>query len=216
MLWHLVIIFFIFEKPHEINGNIGAVMPMKKLRRNLILIKEDCGDVCDTSDKVSKVPGIYFDRIEKNIECEYLFESPLIENSTDVSEQQFNNNPPVLYQVPKDIQQHYTFEGRIPIVHQYMNEIDYSQNPDKKAKMEIRRDILWEKNSIEISQEQFRNNMLLGAYGKDVVLNMTKLIREYMIEQVCTLLNQVIRVPFNDFNIGQKCQVISSRQCLDF
>ena len=186
MLWHLVIVFFIFEKPHEINGDIGAAMPMKKLRRNLILIKEDCGDVCDTSDNFSKLPGIYFDRIEKNIECEYLFESPLIENSTDVSEQQFNNNPPILYHVPKDIQQQYTFEGRIPILHQYMNDIDYLLNPNKKARMEIRKDKLWEKNSIEINQEEFRNDMLFGAYGADVVLNMTKLIREYMIEQVCT------------------------------
>ena len=186
MLWYIFFVFLIFVKSDGLNGEIGAAVHMKKLRRNLILIKEDCGDVCDTSDNFSKVPGIYFDQIEKNIECEYLFESPLIENSTDVSEQQFDNNPPVLYHVPKDIQQQYTFESRIPIFHQYMNDIDYSQNPDKKAKMEIRKDILWEKNSIEISQEQFRNDMLFGAYGTEIVLNMTKLIRDYMIEQVCT------------------------------
>ena len=42
----------------------------------------------NTSDNFPKVPGIYFDQIVKNIQCEYLFESPQIENSTDVSEQQ--------------------------------------------------------------------------------------------------------------------------------
>ena len=81
MLWYLVFIFFIFVKPYELNGEIGAATPMNKLRRNLILIKEDCGDVCDTSDKFSKVAGIYFNQIVKNIQCEYLFESPQIENS---------------------------------------------------------------------------------------------------------------------------------------
>ena len=206
MLWHLVFIFFIFLMPHGLNGEIGAVMPtdklkpayktsyrisncmpMKKLLRNLILIKEDCGDVCDTSDNFIKAPGIHFDRIEKNIQCEYLFESPVIEDNTDVSEQQLDNDPPVLANLPKDVQQQYTFEGRIPIFHTYMNDIRYLRDSEKKAKMEIIRDNAWERKSIEIGQEQYRNDMLAGAYGSGVVVNMTKLIKEYMIEQVCIM-----------------------------
>ena len=184
MQWDLVLIFFIFVKPYELNGEIGAATPMNKLRRNLILIKEDCGDVCDTSDKFSKVAGIYFNQIVKNIQCEYLFESPQIENNTDVSEQQLKNKPPLLSNLPKEIQQQYTFDGRIPILHNYINDIDYLQKAEKKAQMKIIRDKLWERKSIEIDQKLFRNNKLFGAYGREVVLDMTKLIKEYMIEQV--------------------------------
>ena len=185
MLWYIFFVFLIFVKSDGLNGEIGAAVHMKKLRRNLIIIKEDCGDVCDTSDNFSKVPGIHFDQIVKKIQCEYLFESPLIENSTDISEQQLNNKPPLLYDLPKDIQQQYTFEGRIPILHHYMNDIDHWQKAEVKAKMEINKDKVWEKKSIEFNQELFRNDMLFGAYGTEIVLNMTKLIKDYMIEQVC-------------------------------
>ena len=49
-------------------NNSITVVPMKKLIRNLMLIKEDCGEVCDTSDNFFKKPGIYFDQIVKNFE----------------------------------------------------------------------------------------------------------------------------------------------------
>ena len=78
------------------------VLPMKKLKRNLDLIKEDCGEVCDTSDNFVKKPGLYFDKIVKNIECDFLFESPLIESNADVSEQQYYNNAPPTMNVGKN------------------------------------------------------------------------------------------------------------------
>ena len=183
MLRHLVF-FFIFVKSHVLYAEMGA-MPMKKLRRNLILIKEDCDEVCDTSDNFFKASGIYFDQIMKTIQCEYLFEPPLIENNIDVSEQQLNNVPPALDNLPEDIQQQFTFEGRIPLLHNYINDIKYLQDSERKAQMEIIKDKLWEKKNIEVGQEEYRNDMLFGAYGIQVVLNMTRLIKEYMIEQVC-------------------------------
>ena len=54
--------------------------------------------------------------------------------------------------------------------------------------MEINRDKLWERKSIEIGQELYRNDMLFGGYGTEVVFNMTRLIKEYMIEQVCNVI----------------------------
>ena len=74
------------------NKNFIPKLQMPKLKRNLILIKEDCGEVCDTSDNFSKTPGLYFDKIFKNINCDYLFESPLIDGYTDVSEQQIRDH----------------------------------------------------------------------------------------------------------------------------
>ena len=109
---NVIIYFFVLVSNYKvINGHGGiqynedknvVVLPMKKLKRNLELIKEDCGDVCDTSDNFAKKPGLYFDKIVKNIECDYLFESPLIESNADVSEQQYHNNAPPTMNVGKN------------------------------------------------------------------------------------------------------------------
>ena len=101
----IIIYFFILIINYKVINAAGGgvhynedknvvVLPMKKLKRNLELIKEDCGEVCDTSDNFVKRPGLYFDKIVKNIECDYLFESPLIERNADMPEQQWHNNGP--------------------------------------------------------------------------------------------------------------------------
>ena len=48
---------------------------MPTIYRNLLLLKEDCGEVCDTSDRFVKKPGNYFDVIRKEFECDFLLES---------------------------------------------------------------------------------------------------------------------------------------------
>ena len=88
-------ILFISYKVTNAGGGVDysadkntIILPMEKLKRNLEFIKEDCGEVCDTSDNFVKKPGLYFDKIVKNIECDYLFESPLIDSSNaDMAEQ---------------------------------------------------------------------------------------------------------------------------------
>ena len=49
---------------------------MPNVMRNIILLKEDCGEVCDTSDNFERKPGKYFDVIKKEIECDILLTSP--------------------------------------------------------------------------------------------------------------------------------------------
>ena len=48
---------------------------MPTVYRNLLLLKEDCGEVCDTSDRFEKKVGKYFDVITKEFECDFLLES---------------------------------------------------------------------------------------------------------------------------------------------
>ena len=48
---------------------------MPTIYRNLLFLKEDCGEVCDTSDNFVKKPGKYFDVIKKEFECDFLLES---------------------------------------------------------------------------------------------------------------------------------------------
>ena len=146
-----------------------------------MLIKEDCGEVCDTSNNFIRKSGIHFDQISKNFQCEYLFESPIIENSTKVSEQIV---PPDLNILPKDIQQQYTFEGRIPLLYHYMNGIEYFM--DAKQIVTKTTTKSWNRKHIEIGQERYRNNVLVGGYGTEVVVNMTRLIKKYMHEHVST------------------------------
>ena len=157
-----------------------------------MLIKEDCGEVCDSSDNFFKKPGIYFDQIVKNFQCEYLFESPLLANNLDVSGQQLNNVPPSLDNLPKDVQQQYTFEGRIPLLHHYLNDMAYLKDAKQKAQIGKIGAKLWEKKNIEIGQENYRNHTLVGGYSIEVVVNMTRLIKEYMLEHVSMYLLTLI------------------------
>ena len=43
---------------------------------------------------------------------------------------------------------------------------------------------IWNRQNIQANREHYRRDILTGAYGIEVVRNMTKLIKEYMIEQV--------------------------------
>jgi hypothetical protein len=65
-------------------------IPMAKLARNLILLKEDCGEVCDTSTNVGTTPGPYFDQVTKEFDCQALFEGPLFDKLAD-PEVQYHN-----------------------------------------------------------------------------------------------------------------------------
>ena len=51
---------------------------MPKIMRNLILLQEDCGEVCDTSDEFKKIPGNPFDTMKKEFECDILLTSPTL------------------------------------------------------------------------------------------------------------------------------------------
>ena len=162
------------------------VLPMPKLKRNLILIKEDCGEVCDTTDKFVKQPGQYFDKITKDINCDYLFESPLIDGGfTDISEQQLENNnkpeAPTFHNVPKEILDLYTFDGRIPLESSYLNDVHWvpERKPENDEKI-----TLWNKELIDEFRGFHKKGVLRGGYSTEIVNNMTRLIKEHMQDQV--------------------------------
>ena len=43
---------------------------------------------------------------------------------------------------------------------------------------------IWDRQNIELTREHIRKDIMTGAYGIEVVRNMTRLIKEHMIEQV--------------------------------
>ena len=89
--------------------------------------------------------------------------------------------------VPQEILHHYTFDGRIQLQPHYL----YKENggsikfkdPGLQAIHETTKAQIWSRENIEATQEQYRKDMTSG-YGTEVVRNMTRLIKEHMIEQV--------------------------------
>merc|ERR1712223_1233969 len=175
-------ILFISYKVTNAGGGVdysvdknAIILPMEKLKRNLEFIKEDCGEVCDTSDNFVKKPGLYFDKIVKNIECDYLFESPLIDSSNaDMAEQYWyrtkeeyhnkDNAPPKMDIVPQEILQHYTFDGRIQLqplyAHAENGDSIKFKNANLQAIHEEEKAQIWSRENIEASQEIYRKDIM--------------------------------------------------------
>ena len=65
---------------------------MPTIYRNLLLLKEDCKEVCDTSDIFLKKPGKYFDVIKKEFECDFLLESSSMYQKLILEEQMIKNS----------------------------------------------------------------------------------------------------------------------------
>ena len=107
---------------------------MPNVLRNIILLKEDCGEVCDTSDNFKKEPGKYFDIIKKEFECDILLTSPtmnpplLIDEQMPVKENN-RSRPPKIFDIPKEISVLYTFEKRVPFYYRFVLGKDKIQKP---------------------------------------------------------------------------------------
>ena len=55
----------------------GPEMPT--VTRNLLFLQGDCGDVCESSKEFPIRAGKYFDTMNKDIECDALFDSPYVD-----------------------------------------------------------------------------------------------------------------------------------------
>ena len=56
---------------------------------------------CDTTDNFMKITGTYFDKIVKQIDCQALFDSHLIESNDDISDKQHDGKPPSMPMTPR-------------------------------------------------------------------------------------------------------------------
>ena len=161
----------------------AKALPMPKLKRNLLLIKEDCGQVCDTSDNFVKKSGLYFDKIVKDINCEYLFDSPLLDDNKDVIEQQLQESgeikPPSKQNVPEDILEMYSYDGRIEIYSTYMDDFKWTAEEHEEENS-----LMWSKDVIDEYRKEHRSGKMYGAYGVPSVQNITKNLQEHMHDQV--------------------------------
>ena len=111
VLWTLFLIFMSLQliKAHDWN----------KIKKNIQAIKQDCGEVCDTSDNFEKKDGKYFDIIHKEFECDMLLTSSALNPTLESAEQMPRLDPPMINNIPMDIAKLYTYDGRVPLYSRY-------------------------------------------------------------------------------------------------
>lgn len=165
------------------NGALLEPKPMPNIHRNLILLKEDCGQVCDTSDRYLKKAGKYFDIIEKNFECPYLFDHfldpPLLQEQLIAKHYQKSGKqmvPPDVYEVPPEILEMYLFERRVPVNYLHIDDSDWTKDEDKNEP--------WNESMIEQLFIKIKNKSLIGGYGVQESLNIENAIKDHMLPQV--------------------------------
>ena len=121
---------------------------MPQTERQLILLKEDCGEVCDTSDKWFKQPGKYFDMIKKEFECDFLFESDLEVPRIDSEQFEEFKAPMRAFTIPPEILELYTYDQRVPVHSNHMDDAKWTENEKEN---------IWSQEFLEIYKKQFKD-----------------------------------------------------------
>merc|ERR1711997_1288340 len=83
--------------------------------------------------------------------------------------------PPSVYEIPRDIAELYTFEGRVPLTSRYMDSSHLIRNPQNTN---------WNIPGIDSKIEDIKNKRLKGSYGKKVSKEMIKVLEKYMIQNI--------------------------------
>ena len=155
---------------------------MPKIMRNLILLQEDCGEVCDTSDEnFKKIPGNPFDTMKKEFECDILLTSPTLSPPLVFDEQIIDKKTPKIGQLPKTISSLFSYNNRVPLYSRY-----YERDANLIAKPQ---DPSWNVKFIDgLVKELTESEQVLGSYGVKTSRDMVQILKKYMIDSVRTKL----------------------------
>lgn len=110
------------------------------------LIRNDCGELCNTSRKGQ--PGPYFDHVTANINCEAIFRNEYIDSGHGLAH--------APKEIPKELMDEYTMNGRIGIKKWYFDE----QYLGKKAFTPV-----WTEEMIEKNIKEAKAQKLFSPYG---------------------------------------------------
>ena len=119
------------------------------IKENIQAIKQDCGEVCDTSENLKVTPGPIFDQVHKNFNCDGLFSSKHIDGKDEII---FKKYPPRLREIPQEIISLFTYQNRLSIRDYYFNQADFSTK-DPIIYTFWTTDLLRQKQSFLISHE---------------------------------------------------------------
>lgn len=171
-----VIVILLFVRPHlQVEFPVGRFTSMrgylntynnkneishtKKLYNTTVdgleLIRQDCGMLCNTSQK--GMPGPYFDHITAPVDCLALFKNDHIDKGHGLER--------APWKIPKELLSDFTMNFRIPVSEWYFSEIYLNA----KSKTPI-----WTEEMIEHYILQARNETLKGSY----VISETNALRD--------------------------------------
>merc|ERR1712013_255556 len=88
--------------------------PMQKTLERIKLIKEDCGELCDTTKKIE--PGVFMGSVTAKVDCPLLFESPHLHHGGDLPPQSWE-------QLPQQLRDLYKYGGRVQITPAFHNTV---------------------------------------------------------------------------------------------
>ena len=154
---------------------------MPKIMRNLIILQEDCGEVCDTSDDFKKITGNPFNTMKKEFECDILLTSPTLNPPLVFDEQIINKRPPRISELPKTISNLFSYNNRVPLYSRY-----YERDSSLITKPENPH---WNIKDIGgLVKELTETGQIYGAYGVKTSRDMVQILKKYMIDSVRTKL----------------------------
>ena len=124
-LSQITFIFFHFLSVYYINGNqhpndtSDTSYKYEKLQRKIMLIKKECGDLCDTSYPryvpVSEDSKFYYVPIEKEVGCERLWNNSIFDESSEFDA--------AIQIIPKYLRDHYSHNEMVDINYDYYDEL---------------------------------------------------------------------------------------------
>merc|ERR1712106_186146 len=85
---------------------------MEKTVKRINMIKEVCGDLCDTSKEIE--PGEFVGSVTAKVDCKSLFQSPILHHPGDLTPQAWK-------QLPAEIKEMYTYGGRVAVQNYFLN-----------------------------------------------------------------------------------------------
>ena len=168
------------ESVFEMLGmGFGEAKDMPKTLRNLILLKEDCGEACDTNtEKYFEKPGKYFDVLKKDFECDFLFEEamdPILIKEEQVMKDTVKRGPPTVYDLPKDIAALYTYDYKVQLYGMYINNSKWTEQEEITV---------WSKEEIEYGTELLAKGELRGGYGSKTTDEIKEILQKHMDDNV--------------------------------
>ena len=142
--------------------------------KNIQAIKKDCGEVCDTSEKIKLTSGPIFDVVEKHIKCDSLFSSKHIDVEGDI----FFSTAPRKQDIPENILNLFTYNSRISVYDHYFNQAYFS-----------RPKIIWSKELLQKFKESYTNGKNMNhGYGPEVTQMISDMMDNKMLDKVESML----------------------------
>ena len=147
--------------------------------KNIQAIKKDCGEVCDTSEKIKLTSGPIFDLVEKHIKCDSLFSSKHIDVEGDI----FFSTAPRKQDIPENILNLFTYNSHISVHDHYFNQAYFS-----------RPKIIWSKELLQNFKESYTNGKNMNhGYGPEV----TQMISDMMDNKMLDKVQKQYYIPFS-------------------